>query len=91
MTYVDATQTELATVDYLRGLGYEHVYGPDMAADGARPEREDYWQAGCGSIRTCRPASRGHRAFSSFARSVRRRWKWRLCSPSKVAVPASSA
>ncbi|MDH5542045.1 MAG: type I restriction endonuclease [Nitrospinota bacterium] len=35
---------ELATVDYFRTLGYQYAHGPEIAPDGASPERENYAQ-----------------------------------------------
>jgi len=42
--YLDETQLEIATVDYLRDLGYDYIHGPQIAPDGESPEREDYGQ-----------------------------------------------
>ena len=44
MTYLDEAQLEIATVDYLREMGYDYVHGPKIAPDGEAPEREDYRQ-----------------------------------------------
>ena len=37
-------QLEQETLGWLGELGYTHVYGPDIAHDGPRPERESYRQ-----------------------------------------------
>ncbi|GAB4385418.1 MAG: type I restriction endonuclease subunit R [Phycisphaerales bacterium] len=44
MTFLDEAQVEIVTVGYLRDLGYDHAFGPDIAPDGERPERADYGQ-----------------------------------------------
>ncbi|MCL4458793.1 MAG: type I restriction endonuclease subunit R [Chloroflexi bacterium] len=33
---------EEATIDWLKGLGYQHLPGPDIACDGPHPERRNY-------------------------------------------------
>ena len=33
---------EQAVIEWLASLGYDHAFGPDIAPDGARPERSDY-------------------------------------------------
>ena len=35
---------EQAALDWLRELGYAYAFGPELACDGARPERADYRQ-----------------------------------------------
>lgn len=37
-------QLEQETLIWLQDVGYTHLYGPDIAFDGARPERADYRQ-----------------------------------------------
>lgn len=37
-------QLEQETLAWLQDVGYTHLYGPDIAFDGARPERADYRQ-----------------------------------------------
>jgi type I restriction enzyme R subunit len=37
-------QLEQETLEWLTELGYTHVYGPDIAHDGANPERDNYRQ-----------------------------------------------
>jgi len=37
-------QLEQETLAWLQGVGYTHRYGPDIAFDGASPERADYRQ-----------------------------------------------
>ncbi|HEC31217.1 MAG TPA: type I restriction endonuclease subunit R, partial [Deltaproteobacteria bacterium] len=44
MTFFDEAQVEIAAIDYFRGLGYGHVYGPQIAPDEPGAEREDYSQ-----------------------------------------------
>tara|TARA_R110002072_G_scaffold158989_4_gene310083 strand:+ start:23546 stop:26635 length:3090 start_codon:yes stop_codon:yes gene_type:complete len=44
MTYLDESKLEIATIDYLRDLGYDYIHGPQIAPDGDDPEREDYGQ-----------------------------------------------
>jgi len=33
---------EEAAIDWLKGLGYKHLFGPDIAYDGSKPERATY-------------------------------------------------
>ena len=33
---------EQAAIDWLKGLGYDYAFGPDLAFDGPAPERENY-------------------------------------------------
>jgi len=33
---------EEAALDWLKGLGYKHLFGPDIACDGSKPERATY-------------------------------------------------
>ena len=35
-------QLEQETLGWLQDLGYDHVFGPDIAHDGPRPERNSY-------------------------------------------------
>ena len=35
---------EQAAIDWMKGLGWQYVYGPDIGPDGATPERESYGQ-----------------------------------------------
>ena len=44
MTALSEDALELATLDYFRELGYEHIHGPVIAPDGEAPERQDYGQ-----------------------------------------------
>ncbi|MCD6533407.1 MAG: type I restriction endonuclease subunit R, partial [Deltaproteobacteria bacterium] len=37
-------QLEQLCIDWFREGGYDYTYGPDLAHDGPRPEREDYRQ-----------------------------------------------
>lgn len=37
-------QLEQETLGWLAGVGYTHLYGPDIAHDGDSPERENYRQ-----------------------------------------------
>ncbi|MBX9899958.1 MAG: type I restriction endonuclease subunit R [Burkholderiaceae bacterium] len=37
-------QLEQETLSWLSNVGYRHVYGPDIAVDGATPERSNYTQ-----------------------------------------------
>ncbi len=37
-------QLEQETLGWLADVGYRHVYGPDIAVDGATPERSNYTQ-----------------------------------------------
>lgn len=41
---LDESQAEIVAVGYFRDLGYDYVFGPDIAPDGERPERGDYGQ-----------------------------------------------
>jgi type I restriction enzyme R subunit len=38
-------QLEQEALDWLKDVGYRHLYGPDIAPDGDSPERSDYRQA----------------------------------------------
>jgi type I restriction enzyme R subunit len=42
MTYQGETTVELAALEWFSALGYSIAFGPDLAADGAHPERPDY-------------------------------------------------
>ena len=42
MTKISENHIELLAIECLETLGYEYVYGPDIAPDGATPERESY-------------------------------------------------
>ena len=35
---------EQAAIDWLKGLGWQYAYGPDIGPEGATPERESYGQ-----------------------------------------------
>jgi len=37
-------QLEQETLTWLQGVGYTHLYGPDIAHDGPQPERSHYRQ-----------------------------------------------
>ena len=56
MTYLDEAQLEIAVCDWLKAepLGWEYVYGPEIAPDGDAPEREA--KAGRGAERDVRLA-----------------------------------
>jgi type I restriction enzyme R subunit len=41
MTFTEST-IEQAAIDWLKGLGYDYAFGPDLAFDGPAPERENY-------------------------------------------------
>src|SRR3972149_1351652 len=41
MTFAES-EIEQAALDWLKGLGYGHAFGPEIASDGEAPEREDY-------------------------------------------------
>jgi len=43
-SFVDEAQAESGFVDLVRGLGYAYAFGPEIAPDGERPERESYSQ-----------------------------------------------
>jgi len=38
------SEVEIAAIDYFRGLGYGHAYGPQIAPDESGAERKDYSQ-----------------------------------------------
>ena len=40
--FLDEAQTEVAFFHILRDLGWQTVFGPDIAHDGTSPERSDY-------------------------------------------------
>ena len=42
MTRLNESTVELAALEYLRQLGYSTAFGPDIAEDGASPERASY-------------------------------------------------
>ena len=42
MTTVNENTVEQAALSWLRELGWEVAYGPDIAPDGDSPERDDY-------------------------------------------------
>jgi len=44
MTVVTITESDVeqAAIDWLKGLGYQYLPGPDIACDGPYPERESY-------------------------------------------------
>lgn len=44
MSLIDENMAEQATQDWFEELGYERVFGPDIAPDGIRQERESYKQ-----------------------------------------------
>ena len=42
MTTFTESIIEQAAIDWLSELGYEYAFGPEIAFDGAHPERSDY-------------------------------------------------
>ena len=40
MIYLNEQQLEIATIDYFRELGHGYTFGPDIAFDRPRPERD---------------------------------------------------
>ncbi len=44
MTHITEDEVEQYGIDLLASLGYQYVYGPDMAPDGNVPERDSYSQ-----------------------------------------------
>jgi len=42
MSKITETDIELLTIDELEELDWKYVYGPDIACDGSKPERENY-------------------------------------------------
>lgn len=44
MSYLDEAQVEIHAVDWLRGLDYDYVYGPDIGPEVLTAERADYAQ-----------------------------------------------
>ena len=44
MTLIDENTAEQAALDWFKALGYAYVFGPDIAPQGAEPERESYQQ-----------------------------------------------
>src|SRR6185312_5053566 len=44
MTRITENHIELLAIECLEALGYDYVYGPDIAPDGDTPERESYGQ-----------------------------------------------
>jgi len=44
MTRITEDRIELLAIQRLESLGYHYLYGPDIACDGAYPERDNYEQ-----------------------------------------------
>ena len=44
MTKITESAIELFAIKKLEDLGYHYLYGPDIASDGAHPERDNYEQ-----------------------------------------------
>ena len=44
MTKITESSIELLAIKKLEDLGYHYLYGPDIASDGAHPERDNYEQ-----------------------------------------------
>jgi len=44
MTKITESAIELLAIKKLEDLGYHYLYGPDIASDGAHPERDNYEQ-----------------------------------------------
>ena len=44
MSLIDENMAEQAALDWFEALGYERVFGPDIAPDGSEQERESYKQ-----------------------------------------------
>jgi len=44
MTHITENHIELLTIERLEALGYEYIYGPDIAPDGETPERSSFEQ-----------------------------------------------
>ena len=44
MTKITESAIELLAIKKLEDLGYNYLYGPDIASDGAYPERDNYEQ-----------------------------------------------
>ncbi|MGQ9762261.1 MAG: type I restriction endonuclease [Thermogutta sp.] len=42
MAHLTESDIESAAIDWLKGLGYQILYGPDIAPDGSFAERQDY-------------------------------------------------
>lgn len=42
MSWFNEEELEQATMEWLREIGYETAYGPDIGPDGSAPERSDY-------------------------------------------------
>lgn len=42
MSLIDENMAEQAALDWFEALGYERVFGPDIAPDGTEQERESY-------------------------------------------------
>ena len=41
-SYLDEAQIEIATIEWLKELGYQYAHGPAIAPDGTAPERTSY-------------------------------------------------
>jgi hypothetical protein len=46
MTFTEST-IEQAAIDWLKDLGYDYAFGPEIAFDGERPDRADYQDPPC--------------------------------------------
>lgn len=44
MTKITESDIELLAIRKLEDLGYHYLYGPDIASNGAHPERDNYEQ-----------------------------------------------
>lgn len=44
MSLIDENMAEQAALDWFEELGYQRVFGPDIAPQGAEQERESYKQ-----------------------------------------------
>lgn len=42
MPYLDKTQVQINCIDWLRSIGYDYVYGPEIAPGGKRAKRDSY-------------------------------------------------
>lgn len=44
MSLIDENMAEQAALDWFEALGYQRIFGPDIALDGPEQERESYKQ-----------------------------------------------